>query len=43
MKYSTHGDVFATRKGVVNQTDLMFKEDDRKYRILANGKKQYLL
>lgn len=43
MRFSTHGDVFATRKDIKDQTDLMFQEDDRKYRILANGKKQYLL
>ena len=45
MRYSTHGDVFATRKDFEEVTvlDKTFLEGDRRYRILANGKKQYMI
>lgn len=46
-RYSTHGDVFATRKDIDEITtelmDQTYMEGDRRYRVLANGKKQYIL
>lgn len=44
-RLSTHGDVFATKKGINmrNVLDDVFQEDDRRYRVLANGKRQYLI
>lgn len=44
-RLKTHGEVFATRKGIKmkNILDNTFKDGDRMYRVLANGKKQYIL
>lgn len=44
-RFSTHGDVFATKKGIKmkNILDDVFQEGDRMYRILANGKRQWIM
>lgn len=43
LRQHSHGDVVGTRKDAPKIQDGTFTEGDRKYRVLANGKRQYIL